>query len=156
MTINNLIKNHKLAFIGFIFAFLITLLSNIFELDPFDNLVLLFKSVEQYEIDEVFIGTVIFLLFLIVDLALWHRNQQIEVEKVKIYKAMIASSHHILNNFLNQMLIFKMTAEDTPGFDPNVLKLYDEIIEDAKRQLEALSSIKEITHKAIKESVFPK
>ena len=42
---------------------------------------------------------------------------KLENAKLRIYKAMLSSSHHILNNFIYQMDIFKITAEDTPGFD---------------------------------------
>ncbi len=34
---------------------------------------------------------------------------------------MLSSSHHILNNFIYQMNIFKMTAEETLGFDSEIL-----------------------------------
>ncbi len=147
---------YKLTLLGLNLAILIAVLSNIFDLDPFDRLVSLFSSVEKYEIDEIFIGALVFLVFFMAELILWHRNQKIEIEKVKIYRAMIASSHHILNNFLNQMLIFKMTAEETPGFDQDILKLYDEIIKDAKQQIEALSSIGKISQEAIEESIKPR
>ncbi len=132
------------------------MLSNIFDLDPFDHLVIFFSSVEQYEIDEIFIGGLVFLFFLVADLISRRRDQKVEMEKVKIYRAMINSSHHILNNFLNQMLIFKMTAEDTPGFDPKILRLFDEIISDARHQIDALSTIAEISQEAIEESIKPK
>ncbi len=158
VTIKGIVRfllQHKLTLLGFGLAILIVVLSNIFDLDPFDRLVVLFNSVEEYEIDEIFIGALVFLIFFVADVILWHRDQKVEMEKVKIYKAMIASSHHILNNFLNQMLIFKMTAEETPGFDQNILKLYDEIINDAKQQLEALSSIGEVSQEAIEKSIKP-
>ncbi|MCK4837816.1 MAG: hypothetical protein KAS94_03380 [Desulfobulbaceae bacterium] len=79
--------------------------------------------------------------------------QKSEMEKIKVYKAMIHSTHHILNNFLNQMMIFKLTAEETPGFDYDVLSLYEKIIEDASIQIDALSSITNIDEISIRESV---
>ena len=47
--------------------------------------------------------------------------QKSEREKIKIYKAMIKYTNHIINNFLHQMMISKQTAENTLGFDPEVL-----------------------------------
>ncbi len=149
-------RRYKLTIVGFFLSVSIAVLSNIFDLDPFDHLVTFFSSVEQYEIDEIFIGSLVFLFFFVADLILWHRDQKVEMEKVKIYRAMITSSHHILNNFLNQMLIFKMTAEATSGFDPEILRLYDDIISDARQQIEALSTIAEISQEAIEESIKPK
>ena len=69
---------------------------------------------------------------------------------------MLASTHHVLNNFLNQMQIFKMTAERTPDFDPNVLTLYSRIMKDAKEQIDALGSITDIDEASIHNSVAPK
>lgn len=149
-------KRYRLTIIGLVIAVLIGFVSNLVDLDPFDNLVRFFASVEEYELDEIFMGFLVFLVFLTADLLIHQRNQKIEAEKVKIYKAMIYSSHHIINNFLNQMLIFKMAAEDTPGFDQSILKLYDEIIADAKRQVEALTSITDVSEDAIQETLKPK
>jgi hypothetical protein len=141
--------------IGFITAVFIVVLSNLYNIDPFDRLVKFFHSLEEYEIDEYFIAGIVFLFFWLVDLLLWKRKQSVELEKTKIYKAMIFTTHHILNNFLNQMLLFKITAEETPDFDKKILEMYDEIIDDAKKQLDALSSVTDISEHAIKRSVLP-
>lgn len=79
--------------------------------------------------------------------------QKNEEEKIKIYTAMINSTHHIMNNFLHEMMLFKLTAEETPGFDHDVLALYEEIIADASRQIEALSSITNVDEESIYASV---
>jgi len=147
---------YKFTLIGLVIALLIGVFSNLFDLDPFDKLVDFFNSVEHYEIDEYFIGGIILLFFIMADLISWQRNQKVELEKVRVYKAMIFSLHHILNNFLNQMQLFQFTAQTTPGFDPKVLKLYDEIIEETTKQVKELSNLKEIDEQAIKESVLPK
>jgi len=149
-------KRYKITWFGLALAVLVGILSNIFDLDPFDNLVLLFQSVEDYEIDEIFIALIIFLLFLATDLILHQKDRKVEAEKVKVYKAMASSTHHILNNFLHQMQLFKMTADNTPGFDPRILQLYNTIINEATQQIEALSSISEINETAIQKSVMPR
>ena len=149
-------RRYKLTWIGFGIAVLVAVLSNVVELDPFDRLVRFFNSVEEYEIDEIFIGGIIFLVFLTIDLLKKQRNQKVEREKVKVYQAMIASAHHILNNFLNQMQLFKITAENTPGFDKDILAMYDMIMKEASDQIKELSSISEISETSIKEAVMPK
>jgi hypothetical protein len=68
---------------------------------------------------------------------------------------MMSAIHHILNNFLNQMQLFKMTAEDTPGFDHEILSLYDQIIDETSTQIGALSSITRINEVSISTSVSP-
>ncbi len=149
-------KKYKLTLIGVIIALLIGILSYTIDLDPFDHLVRFFHSVEQYELDEIFIGLLIILIFFIADLVLARREEKIELEKLKIYKAMVYSTHHILNNFLNQMLLFKITAENTPGFDKKILEMYDKIIEETNKQIRDLSSVENIDEETIKEAISPK
>jgi len=135
-------------------------ISVIFEIDLGDMLIKLLESTEKYELDELFLSTLIFLGFLVFDLFQRQKQQKLEKEKEKekigIYTAMLSSAHHILNNFLNQMQLVKITADNTPGFDPRVLDLYDTIMHDAEQQMQELSNLTEITEETIKESVKPK
>ena len=70
------------------------------------------------------------------------KEKQLEV--VYVYNAMIYASHHILNNLLNQMRLFKMEALRTKEFDRNVLNLYDNAISEATDLMEALSKVKDV------------
>jgi len=149
-------RRYKLTWLGFSIAVVILVYAHFVEVDPFDWLVAFFKTAEDYELDEIFIGAFIFLACLAADLLKQKRDRRVEREKVKVYQAMISSSHHILNNFLNQMQLFKITAENTPGFDKNVLGLYDRIMHEATEQIKALSNVSEVNEKHIKESVMPK
>ncbi|MCH9728987.1 MAG: hypothetical protein K0U84_04780 [Actinomycetia bacterium] len=83
------------------------------------------------------------------------RLLRVELEKAKVYEAMLSAAHHVLNNFLNKMQLFRITAEDTPDFNRDVLSLYDEVINTATQQIEALGSITTIDEKSIGESVAP-
>ncbi len=148
-------RRNWLTWTGVGIGLVILVLSKLYDLDPFDRLADFFETVEQYELDEFFIAGLIVLVFFAADLLLKERKRKIEHEKVKVYKAMVSSAHHVLNNFLNQMLLFKITAEDTPGFDKEVLDLYDVVMEDAKEQINALSSITEVNEDKIKEAVRP-
>ncbi len=79
-----------------------------------------------------------------------------ENEKFKIFQATILAVHHILNNFLNNMTLFKLEAESCDTFDKQVLEMYDEVINSAQTQIQDLSSIRELTEEKIKGAVFPK
>ncbi len=149
-------RPHRLTWIGLSIAFFIVAFSQLYDIDLFDKLASFFKTMEKYELDEFFIAGVILLAFFAADLVLQERSRRIEHEKVKVYRAMVSSAHHVLNNFLNEMLLFKMTAEDIPEFDREVLDLYDKVMDDAKRQIKSLSSITKVSEDRIKESVMPK
>lgn len=78
-----------------------------------------------------------------------------EREKREVFEATMAAVQHILNNFLNNMLLFKMAAEESKDFDQDTLKLYDEVIQEAENQIKILSSTQELTKKQIQQSIYP-
>lgn len=78
-----------------------------------------------------------------------------EREKREVFEATMAAVQHILNNFLNNMLLFKMAAEDSKDFDQDTLNLYDDVIKEAENQIKILSSTQELTKKQIQQSIYP-
>ncbi len=149
-------SKYKLSFIGLALASAVLFISLAFKVDIFESIIEHLSILERHEADEFIIPLAILALFALLDQNRRQRLDHVEIEKIKIYKAMLSSTHHILNNFLNQMLLFKMAAEDTPGFDPEVLALYDEIIKGASLQIAALGSIGQIDETTIFASVAPK
>ena len=106
------------------------------------------------EIDEMIIPLLLFFVFLFIDVYRRSKKVQVENAKLGIYKAMLSSSHHILNNFIYQMDIFKMTAEDTPGFDAKILAFYEDIISNTSDQIHSLSNLSIIDEYNIRSSVL--
>ena len=149
-------KNYTLTFIGATLATSLLLITLIADIDLFEAAIAILEKFENYEVDEFIIPAFIFLRFAFIDLSKRQKKQKIELEKIKIYEAMMSSTHHILNNFINQILLFKITADKTPGFNPKVLALYDQIHNEATAQIEALGNIAKIDEKSIHASVAPK
>ncbi len=149
-----LIIKHKLILIGLVLSSTAywTMVSHNFEL--FEKTTHFLNSFEKYELDEMLISFSFFSLFVVIDHINKKKVQDIELEKAKIYQAMLSSTHHILNNFLNQMQIFKFSAEETPEFPPDVLPLFDQIIEEASEKIEALSNITQVTEASIMASTI--
>ncbi len=132
------------------------IISIVFDMDLFERLLVALEDLEKYEIDELFIPLMIFFGFAFADVIKQAKLRRVELEKTKIHRAMLSSTHHVLNNFLNQMQLFKMTADDTPGFDPNVLSLYNQIIAEASGQIESLGSLSDINETTIAAAVAPR
>lgn len=149
-------KKYKLTIVGIFLAFTVFSISIVFNIDLFEKVMETVESLERFEIDELIIPLFILLIFSFLDQIRRQNLQNVEKEKTKIYRAMMFSTHHILNNFLNNMQLFKMTAEDTPEFDPDVLSLYDVVIKDTSTQIEELGSITTIDELSIHASVTPK
>lgn len=72
------------------------------------------------------------------------------------YNSMIYATHHILNNLLNQMQLFKMEALKSTDFNPDIIRLYDQSMDEAKSLLEKLSRIEDISENNIRVSVNPR
>ena len=146
-------KNYSVTLLGLGISLVVLIMGVAFDVDFFEQLVNLLNNLEAYEIDELIIP---FFMFAFVDGFKRNRLNKVNREKLKIYTAMMSSTQHILNNFLNQMQLFKLTAEDTPNFDSEVLGLYDEIIDEAKMQITALGNVNHINENSIHEAVAPK
>lgn len=149
-------KNYKLTIVGAAVALLIYLGSAAFQLELFELLIEFLDELEHLEVDELIIPLVIFVGFMVADSRRRNKANRINREKMKIYQAMVQSTHHVLNNLLNQMLFVKMKAEDTPGFDPEVINIYEEIVDEAQSQIHALSNVASVSEESIHESVRPK
>ena len=148
-------KKYKLTLIGLVISAVVLLGALSFDVDLFEIIVSVLMEFDKFEVDEFILPISILGIFTFFDLIRRQREHRVEIEKNKIYKAMMYSNHHILNNFLNQVQLFKMTAEETPGFDPEVLSLYDQTIKDASSQIEALGSIISIDEESIHASIAP-
>lgn len=87
----------------------------------------------------------------------YHTNKlsKKDVEKYDVYIAMLCATHHILNNFLNNMVLFRNEAEDSKDFDRDILKLYGQVIDDTITQIEKLENIQEPNKENIEERYKP-
>ncbi len=147
-------NNYKLTLVGLVVSIFFYLTTIFLELDLFEQFIAFLSSIDHLELDEIIIPILIFFLFFVIDTRRNSKNVQMENAKLNIYKAMLSSSHHILNNFIYQMDIFKITAEDTPGFDAKVLAFYEDIISNASHQIHSLSSLTTIDEFSIRMSVM--
>lgn len=148
-------KSFLLTGVGLLIATVLLVSATFFELDWFESVLAFLTRFEAYELDEFIFPILIVLFTLTIDLVRKYRKDKIELEKAKIYRAMLSSSHHILNNFLNQMQLFKITAEGCADFDKEVLSAYDGIMNEAQKQIEALRKVNKIDADEIRGSVNP-
>ena len=71
------------------------------------------------------------------------------------YNSMIHATHHILNNLLNQMQLFEMEALKSTDFNPDIIRMYDQSMDEAKSLIEKLSRVEDISEDNIRASVDP-
>lgn len=150
-------KNNIFTCIGFFIGILIWLLESIVHHFIFND-----PSFEviPHDINEIWMRSCIFFLFVSfgVSADLFTRKlveKEKQLEAVTIYKSMIHAVHHILNNLLNQMQIFKMEAENCKDFNTNIIMYFDLVRDEAEDLVKKLSSVEELTGDNIKASVYP-
>ncbi|WP_025741723.1 hypothetical protein [Aquimarina pacifica] len=147
-------NNYKLTIVGLVLSSFLYFTSVFLELEVFEQLINFLIRLKHHGFDSVLIPLLVFFGFVYIDHRRRHKESLIEKTKLKIYKAMLTSSHHILNNFIYQMDIFKVTAEDTPGFDTQILAFYEDIIDNTSDQIYSLSNITTIDEFSIRTSVM--
>ncbi len=147
-------NKYKLTLIGLGLAIFIYVFTVILELDLYDYFMNLLINIEQFKLDKLIIPVAIFFIFLFLDTRRRKKKSLVENAKHDIYKAMLCSSHHIINNFIYQMDLFKITAEDTPGFDTQILSFYEDIISNTSHQIYSLSNLETIDEFSIRTSVL--
>ena len=82
------------------------------------------------------------------------RDKQLEV--ARMYNGMLDTSLHILENLLNQMQLFKIEAQNSKDFDREVIKHYDNALEEASILIGKLSGLHDITENNIGTAFNPK
>ena len=146
-------NRYRLTISGLIIALSFYLINRFLEINIFDYILNFLASLEDSVLELVIPGSIL-ILFITIDFYRNSRITQLEKTKRSIYKAMLSSSHHILNSFLYQMDIFKITAEHTPGFDAKTLAYYEDIVDDTSDKINSLSNLESIDEFSIKTSVM--
>lgn len=148
-------KKFLILIIGLVLGVILYVLAHTFDIDLFEILIEKIYEMESIELDELILSILVVILFASINILLIAYNNKNQKEKYQIYQAMLHSSHHILNNFLNKALIVKFEAENAVGFDKNVLKIYDDIVDEATSLIKSLESVDSIDEDTIKDSVRP-
>lgn len=76
--------------------------------------------------------------------------------KADVYRAMLGATNHILRNHLQNMNLFREAAENSKDFDKDVLKQYDEMIDETVAQIRNLENIQEPSKTNIEDRYRPK
>lgn len=89
------------------------------------------------------------LLILNVSRQLHLRDQQREAEKARLYRQTMQAVQHVLRNFLNQIQVVTLEAEDTPDFDPETLDLAQRTICEAEESIAELSALQDLSERSL-------
>lgn len=76
-----------------------------------------------------------------------------EREKLQLFRSTMRAVQHILNNFLQNMLYFKIEIEMKKSAAPDIIALYDQVIFETRDEIQRLSSLDVPSEAAIDEVV---
>lgn len=149
-------KDHKLTVVGLLLGISLYVIVRWTDTDLFEIVVEAMQGIERFEVDELILPGLVIFVFSYYDHLLKARRRMVEIERQKTFRAMMESMQHILNNFLNQLGLFRLTAEETPEFDPAVLQLFDQVIDQTSDQIKTLGEISSFDEETIIETIRPK
>ncbi|WP_035084903.1 hypothetical protein [Aquimarina latercula] len=146
---------YKYFMIGLIVAVIGYFYSLYNNLDVFEYIGKYLTLTEKYELDEaIFIWALVFLFFAILNIISFLIRKK-ESQKRKVYRSMLYANNHIIKNLLYQIQILRMEAKKDPNFDNQVIRMFDNSIEEAQILVDNLSKIKKIDSKDIYDSIKP-
>jgi hypothetical protein len=135
------LRSHLFVCISILFAVSILAGSWFSNLDLFDTGLREILRIENNELDEFVSAFVLIVVGLVIDQLrerrLARRRAEIEEQRLRVLKATMRTVQDIVNNFLNNMQLFRMEAEDGP-LSVESLKLFDDLINETAEKLKAL------------------
>ncbi|MDF3059459.1 MAG: hypothetical protein K0R17_3674 [Rariglobus sp.] len=96
------------------------------------------------------------LLVLTITRKAFKAHQRTEREKLAVFHKTVEGSYHILLNYLNQMQLVTMEAEQCAGFDQKILKLANAASDEATAELMKLRDIQTVTAEHIDSVIYEK
>jgi len=106
-----------------------------------------FKRIEPHEIDDVVISTGLMIVGLAIDQVVSRRREkkdaEMQTQRLHVLKATMRTVQDIVNNFLNNLLLFRIEAEQ--AFSPESLEQFDDLVQGTSAKLKALGDLDAIT-----------
>jgi hypothetical protein len=70
---------------------------------------------------------------------------EVQEERLKVFSATMRTVHDIVNNFLNNLQLFRLEAEEKNALEPESLELMESIIQDTTSRLKKLGDLDSIS-----------
>ena len=84
---------------------------------------------------------------------LHEREQERVAERARLYRETMGAVQHVVRNFLNQMQVVTLEAEEHEAFDRDTLELAQRTTEDAEEHLSELASIQDLSSDSLRRFV---
>lgn len=130
------------------------LTTRLFNVEVFEVLVAFLERFEDWELDEIFLFMGPIILGFTVDRLRQsqqrHKQNEIERSRLQTLRATITTVNDIVLNFLNNLALFRMEAEEKEALAPESLELLEHLIQTTSTKLRKIESL---DHAPIQESM---
>lgn len=124
------------------------------DLDGFESISGALNNWENIELDELLVAMLAILMFFLIDCISLIQERKHEKQRMETYHATLETTHHILNNFLNQAQILELAVEEDPKFDPEIIAMYHQTVREATEQLKQLDHLSSVEPDEIRSAVY--
>lgn len=118
-------------------------------LDVFEGLHLSFHEMllfmERFEGDALLLVLVFILMAWFFDLVILRakerREHEMDQQRMRVMRATMATVQDVVNNFLNNLQLFRFEAEQSQALQPEHLQQFDELIKETAHKIKSINAL---------------
>ena len=132
-----------------------------FNLDLFEQVHMAFHELtmelENFEGDEFILMAVCVSLAVFVDLTRQRkksrREREISQHRMQVMRSTMATVQDVVNNFLNNLQLFRLEAERSQALNAEYLKMFDDLIEETAQKIKDIDEMEILAERKICEDI---
>jgi hypothetical protein len=105
------------------------------------------EGIEGKDVDDLLVAILLLVVGIVVDAVMTQRRAQMEARQLETLQATMRTVQDLVGNALNNLLLFRMEAED--HVSPEALKQFDDIVHGTAQKLVQLGSVKAVVQKPL-------
>lgn len=137
------------------------ILAVLFNLDLFEHIQARVQAtlvtLETFEADEFLVVLLLIIVALLIDLIRLRnrarREHELDQHRVQVMRSTMATVQDVVNNFLNNLQLFRFEAERSQALDADYLKLFDDLIEETAQKIKDIDDMETIAERQICEGL---
>lgn len=143
-----IIYGFKTTYVTALIGILIWLVTYFFNVEVFEHLVALLNKLEQHEADEIALSAFLISIGLVIDLFILKKNREkhitVQKHRLRVLKSTMTTVQEIVNNFLDNIQLFRMEAEEKAALDPESVQLIDFAIFEIADKLRRIGDLESV------------
>ena len=142
------IRHFRGTILGVSGATILLIIDLYFNLDFSEWLVRLARSTEKWEFDEIILCSVLAFIGMGIDLInsveRSVQKRRLHAARVEVMEKALNKTQHIVNNYLNEMLLFKILLDEHRRLTPEELARFESSIYHASEELRKIEKLEDL------------